>query len=610
VGNASKVWVTNAGGGIGNHLKTETVSAGGIKKIHVRAVRYVQPPMPVPQQFTVTGGTVTDEITRLEWQAVASPDTITWEDALMRAENLVLDGKDDWRLPNVKELESLNDELRSQPSVNTDFVQGIISGRYWTSTTLNNQPSRAWTMDTRFGVVSYDTKTNRNRVLLVRSNETAPPPPPAAANVVHGELLGRPTDHSITVQMFYSENIEMCVQYGNSPGSLDQQTPWQLFLKDDPAEIIIDNLEADRRYFYRVCYRSPGAPDYTVRPVHTFQTQRPAGRPFTFVVQADHPVVGIRENYYSWEWGDALFVVLDPYWYTKPKPDSLTGWRWTLGKEQYDWLKSTLEQSTSTFKFVFMHQLVGGDKDGRGGTEYADKYEWGGNNLDGTDGWAANRPGWYKPVKELLRENRVNIFFHGHDHFFGKQEKDCLVYQETPQPSHPNYLNANQAAAYGYFEGQILPNAGHLRVSVSPDGVKTEYVRAYLPQNETPVRKNRGVSATYYIGRTNCYDSLSTGAPVLWNAGYTDELIYPNPSAGEVVIRFSIGIDSHTELSVFDSNGSMVRRLLAGDLVRSGDYELIWDGRDGAGRELKSGVYFWKLESREGGSLSGKIIRE
>jgi hypothetical protein len=287
VGNASKVWVTNAGGGIGNHLKTETVSAGGIKKIHVRAVRYVQPPMPVPQQFTVTGGTVTDEITRLEWQAVASPDTITWEDALLRAENLVLDGKDDWRLPNVKELESLNDELRSQPSVNTDFIQGIISGRYWTSTTLNSQPSRAWTMDTRFGVGQLRYQDQPEQGIAGAFKRNSSPPPPAAANVVHGELLGRPTDHSITVQMFYSENIEMCVQYGNSPGSLDQQTPWQLFLKDDPAEIIIDNLEADRRYFYRVCYRSPGAPDYTVRPVHTFQTQRPAGRPFTFVVQAD-----------------------------------------------------------------------------------------------------------------------------------------------------------------------------------------------------------------------------------------------------------------------------------------------------------------------------------
>ena len=729
-GNAGKVWVTNAGGGIGNHLKTETVSAGGIKKIHVRAVRNTLPPMPIPQQYTVTGGTVTDEITRLEWQATASPDTITWEDALVLAENYILDGKDDWRLPNVKELESLNDELRSQPSINTDYIQGIVAGRYWTSTTLNNQPTRAWTMDTRFGVVSYDAKTNRNRALLVRSNEVAPPPPPPVAGVIHGEILGRPTDHSITVQMFFSENIEMCIQYGTSPGGLNLQTPWQFFLKDDPAEIIVDNLEADRRYFYRVCYRTPGAPDYETRPIHTFQTQRPPGRPFTFVVQADphldsqsdtalyrvclqnqladepdfivdlgdiimsdkmknaaglitrdtvryrakymrsyyetnchsaplfitlgnhegeagwqlnpsgenvavyntlerkkyylnpapddfysgdqtdHPIVGLRENYYAWEWGDALFVVLDPYWYTKPKPDSLTGWRWTLGKGQYDWLKSTLEQSTATFKFVFMHQLVGGDKDGRGGTEYADKYEWGGQNLDGTDGWAANRPGWDKPVKDLLRENRVNIFFHGHDHFFGKQEKDCLIYQETPQPSHPNYLNANQAAAYGYFAGQILPNAGHLRVSVSPDGVKTEYVRAYLPQNETAVRKNRGVSATYYIGKTNCYDSLSTGTPVLWNTGYTDELIFPNPSAGEVVIRFSLTDNSHTELSIFDSNGKMVRRLLAGDLISSGEYEIIWDGRDGTGRELEGGIYFWKLESKEGGSLSGKIIRE
>ena len=39
VGDAAKVWVVNAGGGIGNHPKNETVSAGGTKKIHVRAVR-------------------------------------------------------------------------------------------------------------------------------------------------------------------------------------------------------------------------------------------------------------------------------------------------------------------------------------------------------------------------------------------------------------------------------------------------------------------------------------------------------------------------------------------------------------------------------------------
>lgn len=103
--------------------------------------------------------------------------------------------------------------------------------------------------------------------------------------------------------------------------------------------------------------------------------------------------------------------------------------------------------------------------------EVANLYEWGGNNLDGTPGFTSKRPGWYKPIKDLLKEHRVNIFFHGHDHFFGKQEKDCLFYQECPQPSHPNFSSVNYADDYGYFEGQIQANSGHIRVGVSPEGV-------------------------------------------------------------------------------------------------------------------------------------------
>ena len=39
VDDTAKVWVTNAGGGIGPHPKTETIRAGGIKRFHVRCVR-------------------------------------------------------------------------------------------------------------------------------------------------------------------------------------------------------------------------------------------------------------------------------------------------------------------------------------------------------------------------------------------------------------------------------------------------------------------------------------------------------------------------------------------------------------------------------------------
>jgi len=91
----------------------------------------------------------------------------------------------------------------------------------------------------------------------------------------------------------------------------------------------------------------------------------------------NYKYIGLRDAYFAWKWGDAQFVVLDPFWNTNPKPDSLDCWRWTLGKLQYDWLKTTLENSTAKYKFVFLHNLVGGngDGEGRGGVETANNYE-------------------------------------------------------------------------------------------------------------------------------------------------------------------------------------------------------------------------------------------
>jgi hypothetical protein len=43
-----------------------------------------------------------------------------------------------------------------------------------------------------------------------------------------------------------------------------------------------------------------------------------------------------------------------------------------------------------------------------------------------------------------MLENKVNIYFHGHDHFYGKQEKDGMIYQEVPQPSAKNIKSFNE----------------------------------------------------------------------------------------------------------------------------------------------------------------------
>ena len=193
------------------------------------------------------------------------------------------------------------------------------------------------------------------------------------------------------------------------------------------------------------------------------------------------PNVGALQDYYAWEWGDALFIVLDPYWFTPAQHNDSSLWTRTLGEAQYQWLRSSLEASHAKWKFVFIHQLISGtDKNGRGGVEVAPFYEWGGNNPDGSYGFDEYRPGWGVPIHPLLVENHVTAVFHGHDHVFVKQELEGIIYQECPQPSSDRPDNSNIAAEYGYVNGDVVAGSGHLRVTVTPELVAVDFVRASL----------------------------------------------------------------------------------------------------------------------------------
>jgi len=210
---------------------------------------------------------------------------------------------------------------------------------------------------------------------------------------------------------------------------------------------------------------------------------------------APHPFAGALQDYYAWEWGDALFVVLDPYWSSGWTRGGREPWNMSLGKAQYDWLVRVLRASTAKFKFVFIHQLVGGlDAGARGGAEAAKLYEWGGLNTQGHDEFAARRPGWEGPVHRVLVESGVQIVFHGHDHFFARQALDGVVYQLVPQPAHRD-SRKHQAAEYGYQQGDFMPNSGHLRVTVSPVQAAVEYIRT--PTARAPRQDVRSGKAAF-----------------------------------------------------------------------------------------------------------------
>jgi len=433
----------------------------------------------------------------------------------------------------------------------------------------------------------------------------------------YNEILGRPTNSSVTLSILFDQPSEFYLEYGTTSGTYPMKTATLTTTNDTPQETDLTNLSANTKYYYRPCYRAVGSSTaFLAGPEHTFQTQRFPGTAFTFTIEADehlydkkgvlsiyqiclnnqaadnpdfmfslgdtfgddhqattitsdqldvlhkyyrpllgsicssvpfffclgnhegendyymglnppnnlaingtlwrkfywpnpfpngfysgnseHEAWGIStpENYYSFTWGDALFVVLDVYRYqnkTNPKPE---GWDWSLGSAQYNWLKNTLESSKSKYKFVFAHHVRG---EGRGAIALAKYFEWGGFEQNGvTNGFAIKRPGWAKPIHQLFIDNKVNIFFQGHDHLFAHEVLDGITYQEVPMPSDSTYQIGMLANADAYTSDQIA-GTGHLRVNVSPSEVKVDYIQAYLPRDENGSRKNRQVAFTYSI---------------------------------------------------------------------------------------------------------------
>jgi len=209
--------------------------------------------------------------------------------------------------------------------------------------------------------------------------------------------------------------------------------------------------------------------------------------------------IGLLRNYFAWTWGDALFVVIDPYWHSNTTVDNAvekghdTGnrklqeatrawrdmWDITLGDAQYHWLLQTLTNSKAKYKFVFAHHVLG---TGRGGIEQAGLYEWGGKDRRGVDSFAQHRPTWAMPIHQLMAKAGVSIFFQGHDHMFAHQELDGVVYQTLPQPADPNYATHYENA---YRSGVQLPSSGRVRVTVSAEKVHVEYLRSFLPSGDT-----------------------------------------------------------------------------------------------------------------------------
>lgn len=131
--NASSAWV-------GDFWLGGLVAGGKTASGYVRCVRGGN----LVSAFSDNGnGTVTDGATGLTWQQADDSTKKTWEQAIAYCEGLSLGGAGDWRLPNVKELISIEDFTRS-PVFDPIYFPTTKESYYWSSTTDVSAPTTAW----------------------------------------------------------------------------------------------------------------------------------------------------------------------------------------------------------------------------------------------------------------------------------------------------------------------------------------------------------------------------------------------------------------------------------------------------------------------------------
>ena len=139
----------------------------------VRAVRGGQ----TQAHFTDNGdGTLTDSATGLMWQQQTASGTFSWSQALSYCQGLNLAGHGDWRLPTRKELRSIADYGRYNPSLDPTAFPDAQPSNYWSSTTCADSAANAWCLYFYHGGDAEGGKSEFYNVRAVRGGQSTPSP--------------------------------------------------------------------------------------------------------------------------------------------------------------------------------------------------------------------------------------------------------------------------------------------------------------------------------------------------------------------------------------------------------------------------------------------------
>ncbi|MEA2096301.1 MAG: T9SS type A sorting domain-containing protein [Candidatus Cloacimonadota bacterium] len=73
---------------------------------------------------------------------------------------------------------------------------------------------------------------------------------------------------------------------------------------------------------------------------------------------------------------------------------------------------------------------------------------------------------------------------------------------------------------------------------------------------------------------------------------------YPNPFNPTTTISYSLPLEGEVSLNIYNVKGQLVRQLIDGSQPE-GHYEVVWNGKDSNEKSVSSGIYFYKLSTKD-----------
>ena len=140
-------------------------------------------------------------------------------------------------------------------------------------------------------------------------------------------------------------------------------------------------------------------------------------------------------------------------------------------------------------------------------------------------------------------------------------------------------------------------STGYYRERIT-DQLFTGSTRYEFIDNETPVDETR-----YWLKEETKSGSVNWHGPVTIPripksvAHLSLEPSYPNPFNPTTTIPFVVPEPAITHLAIYDAQGRLVKKLVD-EVKQSGEHKTVWNGIDEKGKEVASGIYFIRLESR------------